>query len=370
MSEVVDKKSHAKYSPSSLELLELCPCYAQEQRAGVAAADGTRLHEATETSNLALCQNEDEEDAVNRCIEYRNEVIKSMSSGCIVSNEVLLKVEDMTEGTGDVVIVDYVNKLAALIDWKFGRVPVTCAQDNVQMQGYVLGVFTAYPKIDRVDVHIVGPRMDFLSVAHYKRTDVDAIRRRIKLIIERCEDVNKQPTANEKCCRYCSIKATCPRMGEAALAVVRSTGLPLPSEFEPGRMIRPEDRAVAQTMSYILEDWAKKVREYNIKAVIEDGISIPGFEIKSRKGNTTVVDSYVALKKIIGAYDDITLDELLQACSVSVAQVCDQLYAKAQIAGKKGETKKAIRENVMELLKEVVAEQATVTFLQRVKGKE
>jgi hypothetical protein len=366
---VNELQEHAQYSPSSLELLELCPCFAPDfSRDDSAAKDGTRLHKAVEVNDLSLCNDEEEEEAVTRCLTYEDQVLEEMGEGSEIHKEMRLLIEDLTRGTGDDVIVN--KDRAAIIDWKFGRQPVTDAEDNIQMQGYVLGVFTAFPNVDTVDVHIVGPRMDFLSTATYKRSDCDKIRQRILNIIEKCEDPSKSETPNEKCCRWCGRKGECEAIASTALAVGRNLGLPMPIEFEPGRMIRPEDRAKAHVLSYILEDWCKKVREYNVKAAIEDGINIPGFEIRSRKGSTTVVDVHKAVDLAQHEMKELSLpmEGILQACSMSIPKLVEQMYAKAQVEDIKV-TKKAIREQVNTLLKEVVSESDTVTFLQRNKGK-
>jgi len=359
-------EQHAQYSPSSLELLELCPCYVSDRsRDDSAAKDGTRLHEAVELEDLSLCNDEEEEEAVTRCIDFAHEVMSEMGEGCEIFREKLLLIEDLTKGTGDLVVKK--DTKANLTDWKFGRNPVTDATENIQMQGYVLGIFHEFEDVEEVEVNIIGPRMDLRSTATYRRPDCKTIRDRILAVIERCEADNVEPSAHEKCCRYCGKKADCPRMAETALAVSRNLGLPLPIEFEPGRMIRPEDRAKAQVLSYILEDWAKKVREYNAKAVVEDGIEIPGFSVRSRKGSTTVVDVHTAIELILKEFG-VDRTDLDQVCSLSIPKVTDMLYAKEIVAGGK-ETKKAIREHVNSLLKEVVSESDTVTFLQRIKGK-
>ena len=360
-------QEHAKYSPSSLELLESCPCYEQDPtRDDSAAKDGTRLHKATELADLALCEDADEEDAVKRCLEMKDQIQKGFGSDCKVYLEFELLVGELTKGTGDVVMVRK-NK-AALIDWKFGRNPVADAEDNPQMQGYALGVFTMFPGVDEVEVHIVGPRMDFYSTATYRRSDVDRIRDRIQTIISRCEDPEKVESASEKSCRFCGRKAICPQVTGTAIAVASRLGLPMPIELKPGRIIRLEDRAKAQVLSYILEDWAKQVREYNLKAALEDGIEIPGFVVRSRKGNTTVTDVFNAVKTVLDTYELISLDEILQACSLSVAKLVEQLYAKTQVAGMK-EAKSAIRAKVDNTLKDYVTTAGTITFLQRQKGK-
>ena len=366
---MVSKEVHAQYSPSSLGLLELCPWYWSDP-SGVsqAAEDGTRLHKATETTDLSLCNDEEEEEAVTRCLTFLDELIKTVGEGCKVHKEVRLMVEDLTKGTGDIVIVSADGKSAHTVDWKFGRMPVADADENIQLQSYTLGVFTMFPSVDEVTVHIVCPRMDILSTATYKRSDCDRIRERIQAIISECESPDKQEKPSDKGCRWCGRKAECKAIAETAVTVGKALGLPMPIEFEAGKIVLPEDRARAQVLSYILEDWATQIRKFNSNAVIEDGIEIPGFEIRSKKGRTSVVDVFTALQELVKSNDGLALDELLMSCTMSIPKAVDILYAKSQVAKRK-ETKKAIRETVDNQLKELVSVSETVTFLQRKKGK-
>jgi len=355
--------SHAEFSPSSLELLEKCPCFEQDATGErKAAKDGTRLHKAIEDNDLSLCDYEEEEEVVTRCLNFLDKCLEDAGEGSNLLKEVKLKIEDMTEGTGDVIIV--AKPKVVLIDWKFGRTPVTDASDNIQMQGYTLGVFHEYPDVDEVEVHIVQPRMDVLSTATYKRSDVAGIRDRIQSIIKGCTDPAKKESADEKACAFCGRKAICPLLAETALTVAKNIGLPMPIEFEPGRLIDPKDRAKAQVLSYILEDWAKKVRKYNTKAAVEDGIEIPGFSVRSRRSATSVVDMFSAVQSVLDAVDGISIDNILQACSLSIPKLVEQVYAVKLVQGDK-ETKKTVRENINELLKEYVSVPETVTFLQR-----
>ena len=146
------------------------------------------------------------------------------------------------------------------MDYKFGQEPVTPAERNFQLQCYVLGAFQKFPKLERIVGVLICPNQwaatdegdqakGIISMHEYTRSDILELASRVLATLERCNDPNKQPTTNEKACRFCSRKANCPALKEIAMEIARKyTGLPLPSEFDPDRMVSPRDRVIAQVL--------------------------------------------------------------------------------------------------------------------------
>ena len=355
--------AHARYSPSSLEKLELCPSYEQSSGTSPAAEEGTMLHGATEREDVTGLD-EEQETVVQQCIDLSHDLIDQYPTPPKVYKELKVDVGSVTAGTLDLLIIG--GAIADLLDWKFGKQPVTHAKDNIQIQSYTLGVFEKFPQLTKICSHIVCPRQRVATDGVYARSDMPAVRHRIQNIIIRCEQDNPEEIPSEKACRWCSRKAECVALTSTALEVAKNIGLPLPIEFQPGRLVRPTDRAKAQVLSFILEDWAKKVREYNTKAVLEDGIEIPGFELKSRKGKLKVVDIN-AVADIAKEKFGLPKEAVMMACSMSLPKLVDQVFAQAQtLEGKV--TKKDTKEDLIEAIKEQVIEERSVHYLQKTRG--
>ena len=102
-------------------------------------------------------------------------------------------------GTVDVVIIkgDHVD----VVDYKFGRGEIDDSDINIQGQAYLLGVMDKFPELQTATVHFVIPRRDEILTHDYKREDMEDIRLRINLIVEKAEA--------ENACSLIDIRHTC-----------------------------------------------------------------------------------------------------------------------------------------------------------------
>jgi hypothetical protein len=146
---------HATYSPSGLEKLELCPCFKQgESKDPKATESGTLNHQAVAEEDPNLCLTEDDEEQVQRCIDYKVSLRTAIKNPVSI-NEVRIEIPEVTWGTTDYFLFSKDGSSADLVDWKFGKFPVTPAKDNLQLQCYILGAFHAYPDIHTIQGHLV-----------------------------------------------------------------------------------------------------------------------------------------------------------------------------------------------------------------------
>jgi hypothetical protein len=173
------------------------------------------------------------------------------------------------------------------------------------------------------------------------------------------EDETCEATPSEEACEWCGDKAHCPKL--TALAIRQGTLLPDPVSFEAGRIMSPENRAKAHILAAVLEDWAKQIKHANTQAVIQDGVEIPGFRLRSRVGNTQIVDMKTAVDLIKA--EGLTESSILNACSMSLSKLSDIYYTE------KGGTKKDARETIETKLKATISRGEPVIWLQREKSK-
>jgi hypothetical protein len=137
--------------------------------------------------------------------------------------------------------------------------------------------------------------------------------------------------------------------------------LPVPVQFDPGKLVDPREMSRALVLSSLLEDWCKQVRRSITKAAVEEGTDIPGFSVRSRAGSHEVTEVYEAVQTILGRYpSDLTM--IMQACSLSIPRLTDV------IAAATGGTKKATREELLDVLKFCTIQKDPVVYLQRNKG--
>jgi hypothetical protein len=312
---------------------------------------------------------EDEQrESVTRCIKYADDVYDAADDNAEGFAEKRLE-SDKLIGTLDNLIIDPKASSADIIDAKFGRVPVSPA--NVNMQGicYSSLVWNNYPEVDRIRVHFLAPRLDLISVCEFTREPHQRLfSARIDRAIARREDPERQPIPNVSTCQFCAVKATCPALSKLGLDVVQQTTLHMPSPefFRPGGLATPEDRARAQILAVLLggdEGWCAQVKRANAKAVFEDNIEVPGFTLRQRHGGYSIDCALVILEKIRETYK-VDYREIASAITTSIPKLVDALALKFI-----GADKKEIKLSLLELFDDLVDERETVRYLQRTHGK-
>jgi len=343
-----------------LEKYECCPSFRQEQtERSPAAEEGTLLHECVATNNSGLLSTEEQVELFNRCLIIRAQVDAAYSPQAKRGAEVQVKLEGLTQGTTDYLVTD--GRLASIIDWKFGKIPATRAEKNIQGQAYAAAVMETFPELEAVEVTIYQPRIELLTKAVFSRNENLAnIKLRILSIIARATAEQKEETPSEQACLFCTRKGECKALKAIAQKVGVSLNLPVPIELNPSGIMRPADMSKLQILSHVIEDWAKQVRQNNAKRAIEDGIEVPGFEIRSREGAFEVTD-LVSAVKLLEEYG-IPLERILQACTLSLPKVTEQAFAL------KGGKKKDLREAIEEVIKAYLVRGEQIVFLQKKKG--
>jgi hypothetical protein len=221
-----------------------------------------------------------------------------------------------------------------LIDFKFGRKPVDHARENIQGQAYAAGAFRKFPNLKSLRVVFLCPRQDEENESCvFHRSDIPQILMRIASIKAAVRQKNAPYCPSDRVCLFCGRRASCPALAGPALVVANEYGgLPLPSQFNPGMMLTPEDRARAQAAAAVLEKWAEEVRADNLRAVVEEGITIPGYALVHRGGSRRVL-AMIPLLDELEKYG-VTLNDFLSRCTIKVGEVESLVsYAVEVLAG-------------------------------------
>ncbi len=317
--------NHAQYSPSKLSNTEKCPCYRTDntlrKQSGLAAAnEGTLIHEAVELKDPSLLDSKDQLYAYTCCDEYEKKLIASCPGRHEIRRECKLTLKGLTYGTADLLIIDPINKIIHIVDWKMGQIAVDHAEHNLQLHAYGAAALERFPSFKGVHLHVVSPRVPDYTDACFNRELLENTRVRIKQIIHDAADPFKKPRGGEHCA-FCTNKPRCPVMNEAAIAVTRNAGLlPLPSEFLPEGIVTPEDRAKSLLLARLLPDWCTLVKQINTSAVLEYGEKIPGFSLRRRAGNPSIkneADVLTFIRETLGVSDADLLEEGIAKLSLS-----------------------------------------------------
>lgn len=321
---------HHKYGPSTLKHLEICPRWErQPDSGGYAAEEGTLLHAACETENLAGLD-EEQKYAVTQCLDYVNGLLATASVSDDL-REILLELRGvdgnvLTFGTADRLIIHAEGTAADLVDYKFGRNSVGDAENNVQGQAYAVGAFQDFPKLETVTVHFLLPRRDEITTAQYARAKLDTLFLRVATIIARAEELAVPPNPDSENCLYCGAKARCPALAERALVYARHADQAvLPQIWNPRDIADPNVLAGALRAAPLLEEWCKQVKAEGV-ARVNSGQHIPGFVLRRRSGGREIVDPIGVLTQ--AEHAGVDRSDLINTARWSLTAIRELISAK------------------------------------------
>ena len=226
-------------------------------------------------------------------------------------------------GTVDVVIIkgDHVD----IVDYKYGRVEVDDANENIQGQAYLLGVMDKFPKLQTATVHFILPRRDEILTHSYKREDMEDIRLRINLIVEKAELENREAIPNSEGCRYCKHKLSCPALSDKLLPLAKKYSesvtdfeMTLWGNYSPEKVEDPMVLSRMLNVAAVVDKWQAAAKKQALKLAVEEGEEIPGYNLHYRNATAKIENGQEAYDAIS---DLLTPDEFMDACNVSVSKL-------------------------------------------------
>jgi hypothetical protein len=329
-----------------------------------ASDEGTLLHDAMEHDDPSNLESEEQQWAYETCQAVINRIIESCPGRYRDLREVKSIVKQLTYGFADRVIIDQVQKVIHVIDYKFGRGAVDHAEFNLQLHAYGVGMLERFKSFNELRLHLVAPRIPDFTEAVFRRDLVDVTRIRIEKIISEAGSPFKQPRGGEQC-GFCTNKPSCPVVNKAAEETVRRAEyLPLPNEFLPDRMVSAEDRAKAMLLARILPDWCSLVKQANVTAVLEYGEEIPGFSLRRRAGSVSIKDPqqvYLAATEALGFSADTLLTS--GAATISISKLAELMRTERPV--EEFDTKRDYIDALVDMLGDAVARNDEVIFLQK-----
>lgn len=338
-----ETRPHHPYGPSSLKNYEACPSYKSKGGSNPIAEAGTRIHHAIEKGNPSLLIDGEEQSLAETCLDFLDDVrrARAVSANLIASHqEVFFEIdlgEHSTYGTCDLLDI-YDDGDATLFDWKTGYGSVDDAETNSQGIAYLLGAFSAFPDIKRIQLYFVLPRRHEVSMAEFTRDDIPALSLRISTIIARAKELaGKEFNPTEGVCNYCSFQGSCKALAGRALVVAQKAGFDVPSNISGTGS--PEEKAQLLKLANILADWCDATKKEILRQALEEGVEIPGYRLDHRK-TPRIVDS--PLLGFAAVSDMMTFDEFLGACTrVSVVEL-EKIVAEKADRGQKGNARQTL----------------------------
>lgn len=305
--------AHAKLGASNAHRWTVCPgSVAAEDglpdSSSPFAEEGTTAHELAERAlrlpagqgQLFLDAFEDQEmaDFVRVYVDYVNALAGNADDLLI---EAQVSYGDWVPGgfgTADAVIVK--GDTLHVCDLKYGRGVRIDAEQNPQGMLYALGAWAETEvvfDIKRVQIHIVQPRLDHISLWEIS---VDDLLRWAEWVRQRAEatQVKDAPRVpGEKQCRFCKAKATC-------AALQKYTEDAILAEFDAlddmpkANTLTDDQMRQALAAKPLIEAWLSAV-EAEVKARAQSPEGFAGYKMVEGKSNRQWADDWAAAAKLV-----------------------------------------------------------------------
>jgi hypothetical protein len=363
----IEAKPHHPFSPSKLQALEFCPCYASRSTENIKATIGTIQHKVTETRQDDMRLSDDEAAAAAECLDFVERQKLLLEADRLIAVKILAELKhfadsrlhptvpeayqaaqkeiphvlELTEvylpvdkrifewagksydgttgGWLDRTLISHDRKRAIACDWKFGLWPVDKADNNLQGMAYALGIFLAYPTVESVTFYFKQPHLSLLTHATWTRADIPVLYTRILGVVERA--VVAQSGAEPKwemanpgypVCSFCSNIGRCHVVHRFAFQVSKKfwpTGVP--DNITPTSVTSPTEARARLHLAGILEVWTKAIRRQETDLTLRSGRVPEGYKVESRS-NREIVDTKafkaVALQQLTPDEYDSTLE--------------------------------------------------------------
>ena len=323
--------AHSEYSASQFEADMLCPGRRVMQRgltrgSNIYAFSGTCMHEVHEECLLSgaaavdhigrqwsgegftYVLDDEGADIVDCSLNHMRELTMGADS---VEAEVrvhygrFIGVDDAKAwGTADVLALRLAEREVFVGDLKTGRDPVDA--DSPQLKLYGAGALAAYEdfaEIDTIRLAITqpkdqrAPKEHVINVAELKAWLAGPATQAVRTI-QTAEQTYREGDEewqsaflrpNEKSCKWCAAKATCPALRDEVADTVCFSTPASPDEFEakcqPIALNEEQDAAwLAACLSKVdlIEDWCKAVRA-EVERRLLAGESVPGYKLVAGK---------------------------------------------------------------------------------------
>ena len=331
---------HHPLGPSTLKHVEICPSYRSADETNPIAEEGTLLHEACEKRKLHNLTHE-QQQLVALCLNYVD-TLKENSSKVYLERKLQIHLLGPDEkhlasiihfpnifGTGDVIICQEKREHIDLVDYKFGYGEIEDAEDNIQGQAYMVGAMDLFPWAKTCTVHFIQPRRDEVSSHVFRRDDLEEVRFRLRLVVERATEHDPALNPETNTCRFCHNRLSCPALRDRLLPIARKHvdndfAVDLLKKYSPSQVSDPDVLSKMLEVAPAMEKWAQEAKKHAAKVAQETGEEIPGYRIAYRSVQKKVTEPSTAYDSL---KDVMPPEVFAEGCSVSMPGLA-KAYAK------------------------------------------
>jgi RecB family exonuclease len=286
--------THAKYSPSKLPFLALCPGWQSDPTPGPQAIRGTAIHGW-------LAKAVSEPDPVARQALLRTvpaDLAEPVSAGLMLWSDLRTRFPDHdwhaefpsdtgipdVFGTADLVGISDWSPVAVVCDWKTGRGERDDAGQSLQCAAYALGVLRRWPHVQEV-VIVLGELEQEPTESTWTAAQLDQASARITSVAMYADFATVQDyRPSPKACQYCARREGCPALVRdvtRTAEIVANNGPHTIAELTPvevGNALR-QFRPAAKLVADFIDTLEKRAKD-----MIAAGTPVPGWSTKETNG--------------------------------------------------------------------------------------
>ena len=202
--------------------------------------------------------------------------------------------------------------------------------------------------MDTIHFYFIACRRDEILYHTFTRDDLDEMVKALSGIIKRAKKVHacfekadiSQFIPQTKVCNYCRNAGKCPSLAKLAVETAKKyvpdekSFLSLPDEIHGSDCVDPAKLAEMLRVVPIVKKWAAGVEFAARRMAIEDGIEVPGYEVRERKGRrsiTAALAAYGAIK------DEVPVEDFLEGIEKFPVGKLEKLVSDMTPRGKKKE---------------------------------
>lgn len=269
-----------------------------------------KQEELNEIKNNKL-YSKDMEDNINIYLNKISDIIEKHKNKNIICQVEVEKRVDFNEyvpcsfGTIDCLII--ANKVAYVIDLKYGIGEKVEVKDNTQLKLYALGVLKEYDYINKICLAIIQPRLNNINNYILTKEDLISWGESIKEPAKKAwEGEGEQKIGGY--CKFCKIKAICKKRVDEVVNI----------ETKDKYLIDKEELGEYLEKALNLRKWCDDIIEYATEYLIEGG-EIEGFNLRHARGTRAFIDKDKAIKRLLDS--GVKKEDIYETKEKSLAQI-------------------------------------------------
>lgn len=291
--------THHPQGPSRLQNLDPesggCSAFVPSEGTNWQAETGTLQHRVWVSGEYALLGGD---EALIREVEETQKFFEdAVAAGGYdgqIKREERLEIPHLNFGTTDLLVPNSKGNRILLGDAKFGWWRSADARRNLQLLNYVAFVFYNYPAVRHVRAILYQAKHRRGTVAGFYRASLPKLISRIRRIVERAQrtavnpidsDFTPHPVNCERCFRL-----NCPaRLALASAVITNWAGKPVSFAQTNLLELSLEHLATLKLISGPLKTFLTALDAEVKRRAFDHGELIPGYEIRTRNGERTIV---------------------------------------------------------------------------------